>query len=92
MKNNKYKYLEKILKALANKRRLMILSFLKKEKEATVGTIAQEIKLSFRSTSRHLIVLFSAEIVEKEQRGTEAYYFLANKDTSRVVKEVLSRV
>lgn len=68
------KEVEKILKALANKRRLTIIKYLKEEKEATVGNVAEEIKLSFKATSKHLGVLFSADIVEKDQRGLEMWY------------------
>ena len=66
------------MKALANKRRLAILRYLKGRKEATVGDIAEEIKLSFKSTSRHLSVLFSSDILEREQKGLEVYYRLAS--------------
>ena len=61
--------LERILKALANRRRLAILKYLKKTHEATVGEIAGEIKLSFKSTSKHLCVLAGADIIERDQRS-----------------------
>lgn len=70
---------EKILKALANRRRLHIVKFLKEKKEANVGDIAGEIKLSFKATSKHLSVLLGADIVTKEQRSLSAYYSLDNK-------------
>lgn len=58
--------LERILKALANKRRLAIIQYLGQEKEATVGDIAEHIKLSFKATSKHLGILANVDIVEKE--------------------------
>ena len=67
------------MKALANRRRLVILKYLKKTREATVGSIASEIKLSFKSTSRHLGVLYATGIVEKEQRNVEVFYRLASQ-------------
>ena len=70
--------MERSLKALANKRRLAILRFIKKEKEATVGSIAEEIHLSFKATSRHLGVLSSADILEKEQRSLRGFYHIAD--------------
>lgn len=73
------KNLEKILKALANRRRLAILAYLKKEKEARVTEIAAMIKLSFKATSRHLNLLAGADILEKDQRGLEVYYCIAKK-------------
>jgi len=78
------KELERQLKALANKRRLAILKYLKKSKEATVGDIAEEIKLSFRSTSKHLAVLAANDIVEREQRSVQMFYRLAAAPTPAV--------
>jgi DNA-binding transcriptional ArsR family regulator len=68
--------LERVLKALANRRRLMILVYLKSKKEATVGEIAHFISLSFKSTSKHLTILRAANLVEKDQQGLEVYYRL----------------
>lgn len=67
---------ERILKALANKRRLAIIIFLKKDKQATVGDIARKIKLSFKATSKHLGLLAAVDIVEKEQVGLQMWYRL----------------
>ncbi len=70
----KEKDLERVLKALANKRRLAIVKYLRKKKEAMVGDIAEEIKISFTATSKHLGVLFAADIVEREQRSLQMWY------------------
>ena len=67
---------EKVLRALANKRRLAIVKYLKSKEEATVSDISEEIKLSFRSTSRHLAILFATSIVARTQKGLEVYYRL----------------
>ena len=71
------KNIEKKLKAAANHRRLRILKYLKKNGAQNVGAISEEIRLSFKSTSRHLSVLLYAEIVEREQKGLEMYYSLS---------------
>ena len=68
---------EKLFKALANKRRLQIITHLKREKEATVGEVAEHLHLSFKSTSKHMLILMHAGIVEKEQRSLSAFYSLA---------------
>lgn len=65
---------ERIMKALANRRRLSVLRFLKMKKEANVGDIAEEIKLSFKATSKHLGVLYGAGIVDREQRSLQMFY------------------
>ncbi len=83
------KELEKCLKALANKRRLAILKILMNKKEATVGELAGAINLSFKSTSKHLAVLKSADIVEHEQRGI-SYFYKLNPSFPPGVKAIVS--
>lgn len=73
------KNIERILKALANKRRLAIVWYLKREKEATVGQIGREIKLSLKATSKHLAILHAVDIVDREQRGPHMFYRIAAK-------------
>ena len=75
----KPKELERTLKALANLRRLWILGYLKKEGEASVGEIAEEIGLSFKATSKHLGILAAADLVEREQRGLQMWYKIKPK-------------
>jgi DNA-binding transcriptional ArsR family regulator len=67
---------ERVLKALANRRRLAMLKFLKDKKEAPVGKIADAIHLSFKATSKHLSLLAAADIVEREQRSLQMFYYL----------------
>jgi len=69
--------IERELKVLANRRRLSIVNYLRKKKEATVGDIAEAIKLSFTSTSKHLTMLERAGFLEKEQRSLEVFYRIA---------------
>ena len=80
---------ERILKALANRRRLAIIALLKKQSEATVGNIAESIKLSFTSTSKHLTMLARADILDKRQQSLEVYYFLGAK-VPAVAKSVIA--
>ena len=86
-----YKDAEKKYKALANKRRLEIISFLAKESKANVGQIAEQIKLSFNATSRHLQVLKNVGFVESEQINLEQHYYLVNKN-DLFIKNVFSIV
>ena len=85
----KEKELERSLKALANKRRLAILRFIRKEKEMSVGDIADEIKLSFNATSKHLGILASANILEKEQRSLQVFYKISD-DLPEIVRRIIS--
>lgn len=70
------KQTEKILKALANKRRLAIVKHLQKVRRASVTDIAKEIKLSFKATSKHLGILRNADLLEKDQVNLMMLYKL----------------
>lgn len=77
----KEKELERTLKALANRRRLAILSYLKKEREASVGEIAGEINLSLKATSKHLKIMDAVDIIDKEQKSSQVYCRLSKEQT-----------
>lgn len=64
------------LKALANKRRLEILETLEKKGPLSVGDVAEEVGVSFRTTSKHLHQLAASELVERKQHGRSALYAL----------------
>lgn len=81
--------MERGLKALANKRRLAIVRFIKNEKEAAVGEIADKISLSFKATSKHLNILSGADILEKEQRSLQMFYRLSD-DLSELCRRIIS--
>ena len=81
--------LEKILKVFANRRRLAILKYLKENREAPVGDIADAIKLSFRATSKHLSILFAVDIVEKDQRSLQVFYRV-NRNQKPVAQYLIS--
>ena len=70
---------ERVFKALANRRRLMIVAYLHTEKRASVTDIAAKIRLSVAATSRHLRQLATADIVESEQEVTTVYYSLPSR-------------
>ncbi len=72
------KQLERILKGLANRRRLAIVRLLMKEKELAVADIARAIRLSFTSTSKHLALLRQLDVVDRRQESLSVYYRLAS--------------
>jgi len=84
-----YKNLEKIYKALANHRRLAIIHYLNKGEKTNVSEIAEEIKLSLKSTSRHLQILKNIGLIEYEQKGLEKFYYLPEKKNI-FIKQFLS--
>lgn len=83
------KELEKILKGLASKRRLAIIRLLIKTKEMTVADIAEKIKLSFKSTSKHLGILHQLDILDRRQVNLNMYYRLS--DSLPEIVRLLSR-
>jgi len=84
-----YWQVEKVYKALANRRRLAIIDYLAKSQKASVGDIADHINLSMTSTSKHLQILKNAGFVESRQIQLEQYYSLVNKNNS-FIKQVLT--
>ncbi|MFA5933733.1 MAG: metalloregulator ArsR/SmtB family transcription factor [Candidatus Paceibacterota bacterium] len=85
----KEKELEKIFKALANKRRLAILKYIKSKNRASVGDIAGAIKRSFKATSKHLMILRNVDILDREQESLQMYYSL-NKPLPSIINATLS--
>ncbi len=69
--------MERMLKPLANRRRLAVLKFLHKRRVANVGEIAEHLRLSLPATSRHLRLLENAHFLEKDQHGLEMHYRLS---------------
>ena len=83
--------LEKYLKALANRRRLAMLGYLKRAGAANVGRVAAEMGLSIRATSRHLLVLERANILDKTQRSREVFYGISGT-LEDFITEIISRL
>jgi DNA-binding transcriptional ArsR family regulator len=82
------KDLERQYKALANRRRLGIIKFLKTRRQASVGDIAKEIKLRIKSTSKHLRILSAVNFVESEQQSLHVFYFMPD-DKPTILKQLL---
>lgn len=81
--------LERILKALANPRRLFIVKYLKIQPEASVWNIAATMQLSYKATSKHLLKLAACGILEKDQRGLEVFYRLG-RNQPPIVEQIIT--
>lgn len=68
--------IEHVLKAVANRRRLEILRYLKIKKELTLDDVADRLELSFRSTSKHLIILSRSGLLVRKQKSRFVIYQL----------------
>lgn len=81
------KKIEKTFKALANFKRLEILKILMKTKTASVSEISEKIKTSLKSTSKHLLVLYNGDYLDKERVYGLTLYRL--KDKLEIVEKEL---
>jgi DNA-binding transcriptional ArsR family regulator len=82
---------ERVLKALANRRRLALVIRLKHQTEASVGELAAFLRVTFPTASKHLAILGAAEIVEYERRSLQVFYRLA-ADMPVVAKAILKQL
>src|SRR5207253_3285815 len=82
-KNQMYEQFARIVKALANPRRLEIIDLLA-QGEYAVEEIARETALSIANASQHLQTLRAAHLVEVRREGLYAYYRLADENVFQV--------
>jgi ArsR family transcriptional regulator len=68
------KDLVKIFKAIGNERRFLILKNLSNKGELSVGQISEIINLSFKSVSRHLSILYGADLIKVKQVNINRFY------------------
>ena len=66
-------------KAVANERRATILRLLKKKGSLSVGELASLLGLSFKSTSKHCVILHHADLVVRRQVSLEMIYDVNTK-------------
>jgi ArsR family transcriptional regulator len=92
-KRDVYKGQAKVLKALANESRLMIIDRLGRG-ECSAGELTALVGLDQSTVSKHLAVLRAHDIVEDRREGTTVYYKLLTpcvldffSCATRVIKE-----
>ena len=92
-KRDVYKGQAKVLKALANESRLMIIDRLGRG-ECSAGELTTLVGLDQSTVSKHLAVLRAHDIVEDRREGTTVYYRLLTpcvldffSCATRVIKE-----
>jgi len=74
-----FRLLERQYKALANSRRLRILSLIKHHGMLTVTEISESIRLKIKPTSKHLQILEAAHMLDKKRRGKYILYMFPEK-------------
>jgi DNA-binding transcriptional ArsR family regulator len=81
-KRKRFTEIERIMKGVANHRRVQILDLLSDKPELSVGDIAQEIKVDFRTTSEHTRKLVLAGLVMKRYEGNVVRHALTDRGKS----------
>ena len=76
----------KIFRALGNERRFLIVKHIIDNKELTVSKISELIDLSFKSTSRHLLVLKNANLVVSRQTDLNNFYSIHGEYAKEFMK------
>jgi len=77
----------RLLKMLANERRLMILCFLSGE-EMHVGALSEAVGLSQSALSQHLAKLRADGLVKTRKRSQTVFYSLASEEAASVIKSL----
>ena len=75
----------KLLKALANEKRLQIVSVLE-NKELKVGDLEKKIGLSQSALSQHLAILRASDIVSTRRLAQNVFYAVKNKTALQIVE------
>lgn len=77
-----------IFKALANINRLKIIKLLSQARPMTVTDIAEEIEISLKGTSKHLILLHNLDILTATGRDGHVFYGF-NDQAPADIKKIL---
>ena len=74
----------KLLKAMANEKRLNILYYIRNE-EMNVSEIEKLVDLSQSALSQHLAILRKQQIVKTRRKSQTIYYSLKDKKTEKLL-------
>ena len=91
VKDRELKLLWAELKIIADENRLGILKYLKKKKSASVGEISDQLKISFKATSKHLLSLVKKGVLVRKPDNPFVIYSLSpNSNSSKLIKNIIS--
>jgi ArsR family transcriptional regulator len=84
-----FSYYEKRFKALADQKRLQLLSILCQQGSSCVCDLTDLLELPQSKLSYHLKILLDAELIQKEKKGTWNYYSINTKTVDHLLSEQL---
>ncbi len=76
----------RLLKAMANESRLLVLCFLAEEGELSVGDLAQSVGLSQSALSQHLAKLREDDLVATRKDAQSVFYRVCDPNAQRVLE------
>tara|TARA_R110000868_G_scaffold167895_7_gene402407 strand:+ start:4272 stop:4583 length:312 start_codon:yes stop_codon:yes gene_type:complete len=76
----------RMMRLLANEKRLLILCTLVMRKEVNVGELAGEVDLGMSALSQHLAKLREDGLVEARKESQQVYYRISNPDAAKILK------
>ncbi len=90
-KDEELKLLCEELKIIADENRLGILKYLKKKRSASVGEISDNLKISFKATSKHLLFLVKKGILIRQPDNPFVIYSMSsNLNMAKLIKNIIS--
>ncbi|WP_368505064.1 ArsR/SmtB family transcription factor [Alkalihalophilus sp. As8PL] len=84
-----FSYYEKRFKALADQKRLHLLSILCKQGASCVCDLTELLDLPQSKLSYHLKILLDADLIEKTKKGTWNYYHINTDTVDHLLSEQL---
>ncbi|ADU31121.1 ArsR/SmtB family transcription factor [Evansella cellulosilytica] len=86
---NDFSFYEKRFKALADNKRLHLLSILCRQGSTCVCDLTDLLEIPQSKLSYHLKILLDADIIVKEKKGTWNYYTINNQSIDHLLSEEL---
>lgn len=84
MNNQEISKAARLLKAIANEKRLKVLFHIA-EKEASVGEIEKVVDLSQSALSQHLAILRAGRLVKTRRKAQTIFYSLRDEKTKKIL-------
>jgi DNA-binding transcriptional ArsR family regulator len=88
MPKNSLKQWATVFRGLGNPNRLKILKILSQSEKVAVSSLAEELGISLKNTSRNLSILLNLDLVEFQGKHDRVYYSL-NRNVAEEVRIIL---
>lgn len=86
-----FEAIAQLFKAFADPTRLQLLRALQ-EKTKNVGELVKELDLTQANVSKHLQILFEANVLSREKRGTATYYSIDDEIVYQLCDLVCTKI